>query len=119
MEELRQIPYDENISLALFDVKSMYTIINTSELPKKTLKLLSTKHGLSTTFTHELTKLTPSIAKPKLFPISRHLSANKRSCHGGTHFLYFFWTISSVYATQHRSIRYSKSPYPWLLPICR
>jgi hypothetical protein len=34
MEGLRQIPYDENISLALFIVKNMYTIINTSELQK-------------------------------------------------------------------------------------
>jgi hypothetical protein len=66
MEELRQIPYDENIRLASFDVKNIYTNIPTSELPN-ILKLLCTQHGLSTTFTHELTKLTCLLLKQNYF----------------------------------------------------
>jgi hypothetical protein len=66
MQELRQIPYNENIWLVSFDVKNMYTNIPTGELPR-ILKLLCTQHGLTTTFTRDLIKLMHLLLKQNYF----------------------------------------------------
>jgi hypothetical protein len=74
MEELKQIPDGQNIRLASFDVKNMYTNIPTSELPK-ILKTICTLQDMTTTFTRELIKLVRLVLKQNYFSFvdSKHL----------------------------------------------
>jgi hypothetical protein len=66
MEELRQILDGQNIRLASFDVKNMYTNIHTSELPK-ILKTICIQHDMTTNFTRELIKLMHLVLKRNYF----------------------------------------------------
>jgi hypothetical protein len=66
MEELKQIPYGQNIRLASFDIKNMYTNIPTLELPK-IKAIMCIQHDMSSTYTQEITQLMNLILKQNSF----------------------------------------------------
>jgi hypothetical protein len=66
MEKLSQIPYTDNLRLASFDIKDMYTNIPTHKLPN-ILKMLCSYHGMPYSFTQELITLMRILLKQNYF----------------------------------------------------
>jgi hypothetical protein len=62
INDLLEIPYDQNLKFASFDITNMYSNVPTNELIKTT-DVMCEKHGISEELKHEIMKISQIIIK--------------------------------------------------------
>jgi hypothetical protein len=72
LNDLLEIPYDQNLKFASFDITNMYSNVPANELIK-TVDIMCEKHGISEELKHEIMKLSQIIIKQNYFQFQNTL----------------------------------------------
>ena len=119
INDLLEIPYDQNLKFTSFDIANTYSNVPTNE-PIKTIDIMREKHGVSDELKKRNKENFPNYNQTEPLSISKYtVHTRRRTCYGCTNFIYIFWNICTTHWKHNGIWHFSKIPYSWIFPLSR